>query len=98
MRIDRSDEPGVVRLALHGELDLATADLLDRAVTAVLAEPPPQLVLDLADLTFCDSAGLDALLTARAGAFARDVRLRAVGARGIVHRTMTVTGLLELLS
>jgi anti-sigma B factor antagonist len=96
VRVIRHDGPGTVRLALHGELDLATAGLLGERVAAVLDRPPRRLVLDVAGLTFCDSAGIDALLAARAGARARDVAVEVTGARGIVRRTMAATGVLEL--
>ncbi|GIF05672.1 STAS domain-containing protein [Actinoplanes siamensis] len=99
MRILRYDGPGVVRLAFHGELDLATTDLVDTYVSAALAgEDVRRLVLDVAGLTFCDSAGIDALLAARAGAASRDVAFQVVGARGIVRRSMAATGVLALLT
>ncbi len=102
MRVVRSDGPGMVRLALHGELDLATADLAGRHIAVALdtipAGGPPLLVLDVAGLTFCDSAGIDVLLGGRAGAQAREVDFRVVGARGIVRRSMAATGVLTLLT
>ncbi|MFE5549244.1 STAS domain-containing protein [Streptomyces sp. NPDC056534] len=50
-----------VLLGLTGELDLATAPLVHRAVTAALAGHPRTLCLDLPGLTFCDGTGLRAL-------------------------------------
>ncbi len=48
----------LVRLRLAGELDMSTApELLDRIV-ALAGSGTPRLVVDLAALTFCDSAGL----------------------------------------
>ncbi len=49
-----------VLLKLIGELDLATAPLVDRAVSACLAGRPRRLRLDLTGLTLCDK-GLQAL-------------------------------------
>ncbi|MDX2565453.1 STAS domain-containing protein [Streptomyces sp. TX20-6-3] len=59
-----------VLLCLDGELDIATAPLLNRAVTSVLARQPDLLCLDLTALAFCDVTGLHALhrLTGQAGA------------------------------
>jgi anti-anti-sigma factor len=48
---------GVLILSVHGELDLATAPVLEEAVTAALAGSPPRLVLDLSPTTFLDSSG-----------------------------------------
>ncbi|MGW7201548.1 STAS domain-containing protein [Streptomyces chryseus] len=50
-----------VLLRLAGELDLATAPLVNRAVTTSLAAHPRCLRLALTDLAFCDGAGLRAL-------------------------------------
>ncbi|WP_353963913.1 STAS domain-containing protein [Streptomyces sp. NBC_00233] len=52
---------GTVLLCLEGELDIATAPLLDRAVTSILAAGPDLLCLDLTALAFCDMTGLHAL-------------------------------------
>jgi anti-sigma B factor antagonist len=99
VRIIRYDSPGVVRLACHGELDLATAGVVHEQVAAALSGAGLRLlVVDLAELTFCDSAGIDALLGARAAAGSRGVTFQVSGARGIVHRSMTATGVLSLLA
>ena len=48
---------------VSGELEFTTvAGLRDRAVTAALSAAPPRLVLDLAEVSFCDSSGLSALV------------------------------------
>ena len=85
-------------LEVSGELDLATASaLLDRVRTAT-AEHPAAIVLDLAELTFCDSSGINALIDAQSYAAARGVPLRVVNARRITRRALEVTGVLPLLS
>jgi anti-sigma B factor antagonist len=45
-----------------GELDMATADELVRALEPAIATAGGDLTLDLSDLTFIDSSGLRALL------------------------------------
>lgn len=62
--------PHAVLLALVGELDLATIGIVKDAVTPRLA-PDRQVVLDLAELMFCDSSGLGAFV-----ALFREARLR----------------------
>jgi anti-anti-sigma factor len=60
---DRS-EASVLRLA--GELDIASAPLLERAIAAAQANTEGRaLVIDLGEVTFMDSTGLRALLGAR---------------------------------
>ena len=60
---------GTVVVRLRGELDMATAPGLTRALTTALDERPPALVLDLSELNFVDSTGIRVLITAcrRAG-------------------------------
>jgi anti-anti-sigma factor len=61
-----------VVVALHGELDIATAPLLREALDAIEDGRPEELTIDLRGLTFIDSAGLHLIATehsrlARAG-------------------------------
>ena len=48
-------------IAVAGEADWATADLLERQLVAALTPEVVWLVLDLAELTFCNLRGLGAL-------------------------------------
>jgi anti-anti-sigma factor len=58
--VQHADEETV--MAVAGELDMSTAGRLATAVTEQLREAPARIVLDLADLTFCDSLGLGTLV------------------------------------
>ncbi|GAA0420856.1 anti-sigma factor antagonist [Acrocarpospora corrugata] len=84
---------GVVIVRLSGELDLFTVSHLRlRLREAAAIVTPPQVVLDVEDLTFCDSTGLGALLAAlreseKPGRFA----LSCV--QGRLARVLKVTGL-----
>jgi anti-sigma B factor antagonist len=62
LQIGSRREAGRVILTLEGELDLATADLLERAMNGL--EHEPMVVLDLERLQFVDSTGLRAVLAA----------------------------------
>jgi anti-sigma B factor antagonist len=55
-----TDESRTV-LRVSGEIDLATAGLLRDSVRGHLT-PNAQVVLDVAEVTFCDSTGLGAIL------------------------------------
>lgn len=63
------DEGDTIVLKLHGELDMATAPSLGRALNTALDAGPSLVALDVAELTFLDSTGLRVLITAcrRAG-------------------------------
>lgn len=85
--VDRS-ESVVVRLA--GELDIAFADDVTRALLAITTR---EVVVDLSALTFLDARGLSALLAAKATAAARGRAVHLCGAQGIVQRVFEITGL-----
>jgi anti-sigma B factor antagonist len=51
-------------LSLCGELDLASAPQLRAAAHRVLEAGAQRLVLDLSDLSFCDSSGLTVMVWA----------------------------------
>ncbi|MCJ1676941.1 STAS domain-containing protein [Streptomyces sp. APSN-46.1] len=82
---------GAVVLALAGELDHDTARPLRQALDAA-ATPGGLLVVDLTNLGFCDSAGLNVLLQSRLAIKAADGILRVTGLRGAVARMFHITG------
>jgi len=53
---------GVVVLAVGGEIDLATAPVFEAAISDALADDPAAFVIDLSDVTFLASAGLQLLV------------------------------------
>jgi anti-sigma B factor antagonist len=61
--IEVTEEAGTLILRLCGELDLDTRDILEPAVMAAIPTAE-RVVLDLGDLTFCDSTGLSMFLAA----------------------------------
>lgn len=82
-----------LNLTLSGELDYTNSTTLDDCLEPLLLDTPAHLVLDVTDLTFCDSAGLSVLIgahhrLARAGG---DMTLR--GVRGALRRVVGITGL-----
>ena len=79
-------------LRLEGELDAATAPELERKLTGLPA-PGPVLVLDLHELSFLDSLGLNMLFRAREWALTRDVALRLVRAPVHVQRLIVLAAM-----
>jgi anti-anti-sigma factor len=91
--------PGVVRLALIGELDMDTVEMLRTSVEReISAHPPHRLVIDLASTAFCDSTGIKTLMDARSAATDRGVCFQATNPCGITRKTMQITGVLEILT
>jgi anti-anti-sigma factor len=88
---------GVVRVCVIGEVDLCTAPLLEEALVREL-DAAPDLLLDLSEVSFIDSSGLHAIVsaarTARAsgGTLAVDSPLPSQA-----RRVIEIAGLEELL-
>ena len=93
--------PDRARVFLCGELDLATAPLLHKHVDDLLAgngRHRSLVLVDLAEVSFCDSSGLRALLDIvdRCQRVGTNVRLTNVPAN--IHRVFELTGTTGLLN
>lgn len=82
---------GVARLALRGELDMATARKLEEHLMLVEQDGVGAVLLDLRDLTFVDSTGLHTFLKAKSRAADNGHRFALVGANGQLKRILEVT-------
>jgi anti-sigma B factor antagonist len=82
---------GAPRLVVSGELDLATAEVLEANLKEVESSEPDVLVLDLRELEFMDSTGLRAVIAADARARERGGRLVVVRAPEEVDRVFRLT-------
>ncbi|MFJ9444723.1 STAS domain-containing protein [Kitasatospora sp. NPDC101235] len=82
-------------LTLRGELDLYSADDLRTALDAALEPPGTVVVIDCAELRFCDSSGLDALLRAQAGAAASGSRIELARIRPMILRMLELAGVAQ---
>jgi anti-sigma B factor antagonist len=90
--------PGVAKLRITGELDLAGRDGLAEALQEALARPGVHSVLvDLGPTTFIDSSAVGALVTGYRAAAESGRRLRAINAGGSVLRVLTITGVAATL-
>lgn len=75
-----------------GELDHHTADLLSEQLDRCLEVGTVRLVLDCSGLQFCDSTGLNVLLSARLKAEAGGGGVHLVGMLPAVARVFEITG------
>ena len=80
-------------LSVRGELDLATADGLYRRGRAAIGRHAGLLLLDLADLSFCDASGLSAFVRIANEAEAAGCRYGLVAPQPLVVRMLRITGL-----
>ncbi|HEX3518546.1 MAG TPA: STAS domain-containing protein [Solirubrobacteraceae bacterium] len=88
---------GAYWLALSGELDLASASLLQETVNDLAGEAISAVVLDLSGLTFMDSTGVRATLAARELCERRGYRFSLISGPAQVQRLFELTGLLDVL-
>ncbi|MBD0690977.1 STAS domain-containing protein [Streptomyces sp. CBMA123] len=88
--VDR--EGPVLIVTVAGELDHDTADGLRSALARPLEAGIERIVVDLAELRFCDSTGLNLLLRAHIEGEKTGVRLELAGLRPIVARLFAITG------
>ena len=97
LEVTTEDSAGQVTISLKGELDLSSVGKVQEELRRVEAEGPPLLILDLSNLTFLDSTGLRAVVTADERA--RDDGRRFVVVRGpdAVQRVFAITRLEERL-
>ncbi|WPO73144.1 STAS domain-containing protein [Streptomyces sp. KN37] len=54
--------PHVAIAAVIGDVDMRTAPSLRTQALEIIQQGPPHVVLDLAQVGFCDSSGLSALI------------------------------------
>jgi anti-anti-sigma factor len=92
LSIRETREGAVHRLTPIGELDLATAPLLESAFGAVFRDDGVEMiVVDLTELSFMDSTGVHLLLRMHSACGAAD-RLRVINGSRAVQRVLDVSG------
>jgi anti-anti-sigma factor len=89
--IETTRAGATIRIAVLGELDLATAPALEDALTQAGADAR-LVVLDLRGLSFLDSTGLRTVLQADARARSDGHDLLVVRGPQAVHRVFTLAG------
>lgn len=100
LHIDKSrPSPAEARVAVVGEVDLATAPALrDTLLRALQERDPAVLEVDLTGITFLDCTGVGALVAVRNTAVHNGCRLRVTNPQPIVRLVLKLTGLLDVLT
>jgi anti-sigma B factor antagonist len=83
------------RLALRGELDLASSTELEQELDRLLASGANQVVVDLRELEFMDSTGLSVLINAHQRAQQAGARLSLIKGPPQVQRLLSLTGVAD---
>jgi anti-sigma B factor antagonist len=88
----------VTVLAVSGELDLATISVLKEIVGAELVEGAKPVVLDLSELSFCDSTGLGSFVALYRQAEAVGATLALAAPRKRVADLLQISGINQVVS
>jgi anti-sigma B factor antagonist len=85
------------RIAVHGELDIATLPEFERAITRMRAQGLERMVIDLRGLLFLDSMSIELLLRLHAELTATGAELVVVRGPRAVDRIFAVMELQRVL-
>jgi anti-anti-sigma factor len=97
LEVTTQDSGGHVTVSLKGELDLSSVGKVEEELDRVEKDGPSVLVLDLSQLSFLDSTGLRAVVTADERARSNGRRLVIVRGPDPVQRVFAITRLEERL-
>jgi anti-anti-sigma factor len=95
--VDVQPERDVVRVALRGDLDLATVSPVREQIDQLIANGFVRVLLDLREVTFLDSTGLRLVLELYHGSCADGWELAVIEGPPDVQRVFQLTGLRDLL-
>jgi anti-sigma B factor antagonist len=90
-------DTGVVVLSLDGQLDIDSAPRLRAALDDLRTRSEHRIVVDLAQLRFCDSIGLSALLVAARVCAEQGGFLRLANPSAFLQRIFSVVGIADAL-
>lgn len=98
MRVDVVEAPGGVVVKAVGDIDLSTVATLIKEAGQLVRGPSATLTIDMAGVDFCDSAGINGLVTLRNACHDAGWRFEVVRMRSHVHQVIVeLTGLGEFL-
>lgn len=92
-----TSEPAQTVVAVSGQVDLASAPQLAKALAQAQDGDGTRIVVDLTGVDFLDSAGVRVLVEAAQEATQREQVLSVRGARSWVAKVLEITGVEELL-
>jgi anti-sigma B factor antagonist len=98
LSIHTSVEDARHTITLGGELDIASVQMLDAALTEACGEGAREVVLDMAGIEFMDSMGLSAILRGRMLCEEQGCAFSLTPAQQPVQRVFEATNVLKRLS
>jgi anti-sigma B factor antagonist len=96
--VTHREPDATMRLALDGEIDLASAKALREAIHAAARDRDiATVIVDLESVVFIDSTGIATLIDGRKFADVCTTTYRVVNPRDLVRRVLEITGVLSHL-
>ena len=95
--VEVHEEPETLVLRVGGEVDMAGRDAVEPALMAALPTADT-VVVDLGDLTFCDSTGISMFVAANEKAQAHGTVLKFRNLAPNVARVFEISGISRLLA
>jgi anti-sigma B factor antagonist len=93
LNVSTASQGGHAVVTVTGELDLYTAPRLQTALAGLLRDQIDRVVVDMSGIDFCDSTGMNVLLSALKRLQERGGTLELAAPRPAVRRILQVTGL-----
>ncbi|GII73004.1 anti-sigma factor antagonist [Sphaerisporangium melleum] len=93
LKVSTRSHAGHAILTVVGEIDLYTAPRLQAEFTRLLETGPDRVVIDMSGVEFCDSTGMNVLLSALKRMRERGGVLEVASPRPAVRKILQVTGL-----
>lgn len=97
LHVTTSEKHGWTVISARGEIDIATAPMLDDAVEEAISGGADHVVVDLQPTTFMDSTGLRSLISAHRQLTGDAGRLVVIPGSGPVRRLLEVAGVDQTL-
>jgi anti-sigma B factor antagonist len=94
--IEVSEQGATLVLRIGGELDAASCKTIEPTMTAAIASAGA-VIVDLGDLTFCDSSGVGLLIGSHTKAVASGTALSIRNVRPPVRRIFEITNLDDVI-
>ncbi|MFI6843118.1 STAS domain-containing protein [Kitasatospora sp. NBC_00085] len=88
----RHDGARAAVCALSGDLDIDSLGPAEQALRLLVEQQPERMVVDLSEVAFCDSSGLNLLLKTRLAAATADIDFRLASPSPQVTRLLELTG------
>ena len=93
LKVSTRSHAGHALVAITGEIDLYTAPHLQAEFARLLQDGPSRVVIDMSGVDFCDSTGMNVLLSALKRVKEQGGALDVAAPRPAVRKILQVTGL-----